>query len=102
MRCQSLKEDSVVSSNPIVATKGMDGNFKAIHTRDFKPTKDKLNQKEHRHIMDNLGGGIEKHEKKSNELLQNWENHLKNKTVPAVKQDTGGDGLEYPSQVSNH
>ena len=54
---KSLKEDSVVSSNPIVATKGRDGKFKAIHTRDFKPTKDKLTKKEHRHIMKNLGGG---------------------------------------------
>lgn len=74
---KSLKEDSVVSSNPIVATKGRDGKFKAIHTRDFKPTKDKLTKKEHRHIMDNLGGGIEKHKKTSNELLQNWEKYFK-------------------------
>lgn len=72
-----LKVDSVVSSNPIVATKDKSGKFKPIHSRDFTPTKDKLTKKEHRHIMENLGGGIEKHKKTSNELLQNWDNHFK-------------------------
>lgn len=74
---KSLKVDSVVSSNPIVATKGKDGKFKAIHARDFEPTKDKLNKKEHRHIMENLGGGIEKHKATNAKLLKDWENHFK-------------------------
>lgn len=42
---KSLKEDSVVSSNPIVATKNKSGTFKPIQSRDFEKTKDKLTKK---------------------------------------------------------
>lgn len=76
---KSLKEDSVVSSNVIVATKNKEGKFKPIYKGDFQSTKDKLTKKEHQHIMNNLGGGIEKHKKTSEDLLQNWENHFQNK-----------------------
>ena len=74
---KSLKVDSVVSSNPIVATKDKSGKFKPIFKGDLSSTGDKLTKKEHRHILNNLGGGIEKHKKTSNELLQNWDNHFK-------------------------
>lgn len=74
---KSLKVDSVVSSNPIVATKDKAGKFKPIFKGDLSSTGDKLTKKEHRRIMKNLGGGVEKHKKTSNELLQNWDNHFK-------------------------
>lgn len=78
-RHKVLKEDSVVSSNPIVATKDKSGTYKPIYGWEFEETKDKLTVEEHRHIMQNLGAGIEKHKKTSMKLLSDWKNHFSNK-----------------------
>lgn len=74
---KSLTEDSIVGGNVIVGTKGKDKTYKPIQSRDLSPTRDKLTKKEHRRIMENLGGGIEKYKKTNEKLLEDWENHFK-------------------------
>ncbi len=66
-----------MGSKAIVGTKDKEGNYKAINKGDLKATGDKLIKKEHRIIMDNLGGGNEKHKQTNKNLLENWENHFK-------------------------
>lgn len=74
---KSLNKNSIVGSKAIVGTKDKEGNYKTIQSRDFEETGDKLTKKEHRIIMDNLGGGNEKHKQTNKNLLENWENHFK-------------------------
>lgn len=74
---KSLTRNSIVGSKAIVGTKSKDGTYKAIQSRDLEYTRDKLTKKEHRHIINNLGGGVEKYKKTNENLLKNWDNHFK-------------------------
>lgn len=73
----SLTKTSIVGSKVIVGTKDKDKNYKAIYKGDLEPTGDKLTKKEHRTIMENLGGGNEQYKKTSEDLLEKWEKHFK-------------------------
>ena len=74
---KSLKEDSIVGTQVIFGVKQSDGSFKAIHSRNFKPTDDKLTKKELKTVQKEVHNDTKQHRKTYKNKVRRWKRHFK-------------------------
>lgn len=73
----SLDKESLVGSQVIFGVKLKNGKFKALQSRDFNETNDKLTKKELKTVQKNVQNNTKQHRKTYKSTVKKWRNHFK-------------------------